>query len=368
MNRRHAQDSNHEHAPGHGAPAHDIPYTSNASLAEIAERLRHADRIAVTTHSKPDGDAVGSTTALVRALLSLGKEATGVFIPPWNPRFDPIVRATPVVHVHHGCFEGAPLANVDCVAVVDTGSWNQIADARHWLEPLREDVVVIDHHAHGNAELAHTRHIDTRACAAAYLVADVCRDLLGAETYTELPPDIAEPLYLGLATDTGWFRYSNVTPGALRLAADLIDCGVDHNRLFRLIEQSDSPRRLRLLRKALESLELLDNDRVAVIALDQKAIEQCEATQDELGGLTDLPQTVGSVRVVAVVTQVEPELTKVSLRSKAVDAPETPVDVNKIAQTLNGGGHLHAAGAKIRAPIDEAKRRVIEAIRNGMNP
>lgn len=359
---------NRRHDPGHGAPAHDAPYTSSASLAEIAERLRHAQRVGVITHSKPDGDAVGSTMALVRTLRLLGKEATGVFIPPWNPRLDPIVRDTPVVHVHHDCFVRAPLANVDCIAVVDTGSWNQVADAKHWLGPRREDVVIIDHHAHGDAEIGATRHIDTRACAAAFLVAEVCRDLLSAKTYTELPPEIAEPLYLGLATDTGWFRYSNVTSDALRLAADLIDCGVDHNRLFRIIEQSDSPRRLRLLRKALESLELLDNDRVAVIALNQKAIEDCKATQDELGGLTDLPQTVGSVRVVAVITQVEPELTKVSLRSKAVDPPETAVDVNKIAQTLNGGGHLHAAGAKVHASIDEAKSRVIEAIRNGMKP
>jgi phosphoesterase RecJ-like protein len=122
------------------------------------------------------------------------------------------------------------------------------------------------------------------------------------------------------------------------------------------------------MRKALESLELIDNDRVAVIALNQKAIEDCKATQDELGGLTDLPQTVGSVRVVAVLTQIEPNLTKVSLRSKAVDPPETAVDVNLIAQTLNGGGHLHAAGAKVHAPFDEAKQRVIDAIRRGMKP
>jgi len=366
VNRRHAHNHSHEPGPGHGVPVHDSAYVSSASLPEIAERLRHAERVAVITHSKPDGDAVGSTLALVRSLRLIGKEATGVFIQPWNTRFDPIVRDTPVVHVRHDCFLHPPLANVDCIAVVDTGSWNQVADAKHWLAPRREDVVIIDHHAHGDTEVGAVRHIDTRACAAALLVAEVCRDLLDAQTFTEIPPEIAEPLYLGLATDTGWFRYSNVTSDALRLAADLIDCGVDHNRLFRLIEQSDSPRRLRLLRKALESLELLDNDRVAVIALDQKAIEQCNATQDELGGLTDLPQTVGTVRVVAVLTQIEPELTKVSLRSKAVEPPETAVDVNRIAQTLNGGGHLHAAGAKVHAPIDDAKRKVIEAIERGM--
>ncbi|HBS28682.1 MAG TPA: hypothetical protein DEB06_04340 [Phycisphaerales bacterium] len=359
---------NKRHDPGHGAPPLAAPYESNASIAEVADRLRHAGAVAVLTHSKPDGDAVGSTMALVRTLRLLGKQAQGVFIPPWNPRLEPIVLDTPVVHVRHGCFDHPPLANADCVAIVDTGSWNQVSDARAWLAPRREDCIVIDHHAHGDADIAGVRHIDARACAAAELVARVCKDLLGLGSFTGFPPDIAEPLYLGLATDTGWFRHSNVTSGALRLAADFIDCGVDHNRLYRLIEQSDSPRRLRLLRRALERLELIDDDRIAIIALDRHAIDECQATQDELGGLTDLPQTVGSVRAVAVLTELEPGLTKVSMRSKAVDPPESPVDVNRVAQTLGGGGHLHAAGAKVHAPIDEAKRRAIEALRRGMRP
>lgn len=352
--------------PGKGASVHDVGYTSTATADEIAARLARAERIGVITHAKPDGDAVGSSLALVRSLRLLGKEAHAVYIGPWISKFDPLIGDTPVVHVRHGCFDEPSLANADCIAVVDTGSWNQVADAREWIRPRREDVVIIDHHAHGDGAMASMRLVDTRAAAAAELVAEVCRHLLDLPDARSLPLEVAEPIYLGLATDTGWFRHSNVTSAVFRLAADMVDCGVDHNRIFRLIEQSDAPARLALIGRALGSLEFLRDGRLAVMSLDARAISETHATPDELGGLTDLPQTVGSVRAVAVLTELEPALTKVSLRSKAVEPPERPVDVNLVAQRLGGGGHLHAAGAKIHAPLGEAKRRVIAALEDGL--
>lgn len=343
----------------HESPrAPEEPYASNASLARIVEGLADARRVVILTHAKPDGDAVGSSLALARALTRRGARATPVYLAPWSPRMDAIVGDTPVLHEQQGIWGSEPLTEADRVVVVDTGAWSQVADARAWLEPRREITIVIDHHAHGDASLAATRHIDPAAAAAAELVAPVCLGLLGEKGVSGLPVEVAEPLYLGLATDTGWFRHSNVTPRVLRMAADFLDAGVDQNRLYRLVEQSDSPKRLSLIGRALASLEYLCENRAAVMRLSAADISACEAGQDELGGLTDLPQSVGSVRVVAVLSELEPGLTKVSMRSKAVEPLERPVDVNRMAQRLGGGGHLHAAGAKVRAPIEEAHRLV----------
>ncbi len=339
-----------------------VPYTTNATLAEIAERLKAARRVVLLTHSKPDGDAVGSTLAVARALCRLGIEATPVYLPPWPPRMDSVVGSTRVLHEHKGLWDQPWLREVDTVAVLDTGSWNQIADARSWIEPRAKDTVLVDHHSHGDGEIAALRHIEPTSASACELAAELCRLLLGARSFRDLPADVAEPLYLGVATDTGWFRYSNMKPATLRLAADLIDAGVDHNRLYRRIEQADTAHRLELVRRALENLELLDGGRAALITITKADVSACHATQDEVGGLTDLPQTVGSVRVVGVVTELEDRLTKISFRSKAADDGQREIDVNALAKQFNGGGHLHAAGAKVKLPLAEAKGLVARAL------
>lgn len=341
-------------------------YVSNATLTQIAQRLSEAKRVAVFTHAKPDGDAVGSTLALARSLALTGKAATPVYLAPWSGRFDALVGGTPVLHERQGVWQDPVIVAADACAVLDTGSWNQLADAKAFLQPRRAATVLVDHHPHGDADVAELRHIETRAASACELVAELCRLILGAPSLRGLPRVVAEPLYLGLATDTGWFRYSNTSAATLRMAADLIDAGVDHNRLYRRIEQSDSPRRLLLTRRALDTLEFIAGERGAMMIVSQRDIEECHATQDELGGLTDLPQSVGSVRVVAVLTEADPALTKVSLRSKAPDDGQTLIDVNKIAQTMGGGGHVHAAGAKLRTPLAEATATVRAALTSAL--
>lgn len=339
-----------------------IPYTTNATLGEIAERLKGATSVALFTHSKPDGDAVGSTLSVARSLVRLGIRAAPIYLPPWPSRMDAIVGSTPIVHEKHGVWEQPWLKEVDAAAVLDTGSWGQLADARPWLEPRAAMTVLVDHHAHGDGEIASMRHINSASASACELAAELCRLLLGVKTYKELPVEIAEPIYLGISTDTGWFRYSNMKPATLRLAADLIECGVDHNRLYRQVEQADTPHRLQLIKRALDSLELLDNDRAAIMTITRADVAACHATQDEVGGLTDLPQTIGTVRVIAVLTEVEPTLTKVSLRSKAANPGQREIDVNTMLNPLGGGGHFHAAGAKIKLPLAETRAKIARLI------
>ncbi|MBL8747470.1 MAG: DHH family phosphoesterase [Phycisphaerae bacterium] len=338
------------------------PYTTNATLADIAARLRAATSVALFTHSKPDGDAVGSTLSVARALIRLGIKATPVYLAPWPSRMDPIVADTRVVHEKHGCWDEPWLKEVDAAAVLDTGSWGQLADARKWLEPRADITVLVDHHSHGDGDIAHLRYIDPSSASACELAAELCRILLNLDAYRQLPADIAEPIYLGVSTDTGWFRYSNMKPSTLRLAADLIEAGVDHNRLYRQVEQADTPHRLQLIKRALDSLELLDQDRAAIMTITKADVTACHASQDEVGGLTDLPQTIGTVRVIAVLTELEPTLTKVSLRSKAANPGQREIDVNALLNPFGGGGHFHAAGAKIKLPLAETKAKIARAI------
>ncbi|MCA9311609.1 MAG: DHH family phosphoesterase, partial [Phycisphaerales bacterium] len=229
-------------------------WSTNTTLERIAVHLLGSRRIALLTHTRPDGDAVGSTIAVARALKHVGREAWPVYTGNWSPRFDPIVGHTPVVYEAPGCWEDSPLNDIGAVLVLDTGSWSQLTEAHEWLEPRHAQTALIDHHAHGDADVADLRVINTKAAAACEIVGQLCCLIVGVDSPTQLPADIAEPLYVGLATDTGWFRHSNVSPAAFRLAGDLLEAGVDHDRIFEMVEQNDRPARLALMQKALASL------------------------------------------------------------------------------------------------------------------
>ena len=341
-------------------------WKTNTTLDEIAADLRVAAEVVLLTHEKPDGDAVGATLALARTLARIGVPATPVYNGGWSARFDPIVSDTPVLRLGDNPDLTRLPESPARIVIVDTGAWSQLAKVRPWLEPRTDRSIVIDHHLMGDTSTAARRHIDTGVAAVCETIAQLCRRLLGVDRIVEFTPSIAEPLYLGLATDTGWFRHSNVSAHALRLAADLLDAGADHSRLYRLTEQSDNPCRLRLIGRALSSMRLVADDAGAIMTLSRQDLRDCHATGDDTGGLTDMLLSIASVRVAASLTEVGPTRTKISFRSKIGDNGDGAIDVNHIAHTLGGGGHAQAAGARLDLPMDEARQRVERALTDAL--
>lgn len=353
-------------------------WTSSTTLAEIASALRAMKRVVVLSHVKPDGDAIGSLLALSRSLRRAGALAVEVWmvgpLPRWLGEF--VAGGTDVVM--RELMPGQPLTPVqgagplttdpDAYVVVDTGSWSQIAECKSALVGNADKTFIIDHHLQGDAEIAARRVIDTTCASCTQVLAPLCAELCGVDSPAELSLEIAEPLYLGLATDTGWLRYSSVTPATLRLAADLIETGVDHTRLYKMIEQQDVPGRFRLLAKALASLELHSvhrKDDTAVMTLSLADFHAAHADAGDTSGFADMVLAIASVEVAAVLTEHavkagEPALTKFSLRSKP--GPEA-VDVNKVCQKIGGGGHARAAGAKCAAGLAESKKKLLEALK-----
>lgn len=341
------------------------PYSTNASPAQIVERLRHAKRVYVITHRKADGDALGSTLALVRTLRHLDHDALAVFPGPWIDVFDPLLHETPLAHVNERDDPAGALAGPepDAVVLVDTGSRQQLGALRDWVEQRAARTVIVDHHASGDAELGETRWIDPPASAAAEMVARLCVDLLRVESAARLPLDVAEPLYLGIATDTGWFRYSNTRSAVMRLAADLLDAGVDHNRLMRLSEQSDPPQRVFLLARALNTLRLDEDRQIATLVIRRKDLEELGLENSDSGAINDRILSVATVRATAIITEVDAASAKASLRSKPpINDRERDVDVNVVAQQFGGGGHKRAAGARLDLPVDKARDAIVRAI------
>lgn len=335
-------------------------YTSNLTLDHAAELLTQADGpITVITHSKPDGDAAGTLVALVTALNAIGKQARGILCPPIASSLNFLANSHSIEVVEDASHFPADTAQL---VIVDTGAYSQLGPLTDAVRPLLDHTLILDHHLSGGVEAAH-RYIDTTAAAAAEIVAKLISRLLGDKPVgTQVLQTINDALFTGIASDTGWFRFSNVTPNTHRLAADLIAAGVDHAGLYARLEQTERPEKLKLLIRAVDSLELLADDRAAVMTLHTQDFVETGARPEETERLIDIPQQVGSVQVIAMISEAQTERgpqTRVSFRSKPLaDA----VNVADLAATFGGGGHARAAGAKIDEPIDQARPRIVAAL------
>jgi len=348
-------------------------WASDHTASDIVRRIEQARSVVLLTHIKPDGDAVGSTLGLARAInlaappanrSGAASKAECWYAGPVPGWFDQIRGATKT-RVLLDDEQPPKTVDPDLTIICDTGAWTQLQPFRGWLEGRADRTVVIDHHLSGDADTASVRLVSTRAAAACQVVAPICEELLQTFSCATLPLEVAEPLYLGLCTDTGWFRHSNVTPEVMRLAADLLEAGVNAGPLFESVEQQDRPSRLLLLKRALERSSFELDDRAVVLPLSVGDFDETGAAPGDSGNFHDVVKSIARVRVSAVLTEQRgtPTVTKVSMRSKSATFNAPMIDVNRVARGLGGGGHAQAAGARIEAPLAEAKAAVIDALR-----
>lgn len=338
-------------------------YETNATLESIAARLRAARRVLVTSHAKPDGDALGSVLAVVRTCAALGVRAEGALIGPWEENLLSLAAPTPIRRID----QKAPLPAIeepDAIVVVDTGAWSQLEPLASWLRPRVDRAIGLDHHARGD-RVAAARVVDVSCGSCTALIARLV-DALGVELAAGADAhghgSVAEALYLGLATDTGWFRLPNAKAAEFALAARLLGARVDKDRLIAVIEQSHRPARLEIEARALSSLRILLDGALAIMRIRARDFAETGAAPEEISGLVNRPLEIGSVRASVLLVESDPSLVKASLRSKPAPADGDPrafVDVNAIAATFGGGGHVHAAGARLKGTLDEAEASLI---------
>jgi phosphoesterase RecJ-like protein len=316
-----------------------------SSAREVADALRARRSFILTSHARPDGDAVGSQLALGLALESIGKSIR-------------LVDRDPVP---------GPYAAFPGVHRLETGPTTSArADAVVFLECSSRDrpevagfdgqfTINIDHHA-GNEMYGNVNWFDGTAAACGEMVVDVI-DALGV-AWT---PEIATHLYLAIATDTGGFRYGPMSARTFDAARRIASAGVDTAELSRTIFDSYGVGRVRLIGTLLGSMELHFNERLAVLALDDAMLAACGATMDDTEGLVNIPLGARDVVVVALLKALGPHRFRVSLRSKGA------VDVRAVAEAWKGGGHRNAAGCSIDGSVGEVKKALVEVLGRALN-
>jgi phosphoesterase RecJ-like protein len=301
----------------------------------------------VVTHENPDGDALGSLLAMTLALRSLGKDAEMLLCGQ-----GPVPREYAFMQLD-GLLRDLPADAEERVLVaVDCAKADRIGPD---LAPVERTklVVDIDHH-----------HDNTRFGAVNLIVADasstgeVLRDVF-AELGVEITPELAEPLYIALVTDTGRFQYSNTTAKSLRLAAELVEAGADVHAVFQQVYESVEFAKLKLLARALDRARVLEGGRIVVSHLLRTDFGEVGAVEPYSEGIIDYLRAVEGSELAVLIRQPPRDdgpVHRVSLRA-SVDE----LDVSAIARSFGGGGHRQAAGFSSEKSVDE----ITELIRQG---
>jgi bifunctional oligoribonuclease and PAP phosphatase NrnA len=313
--------------------------TTLTDLDQVADAIRSNDRFVVVTHENPDGDALGSMLAMTLALRSLGKDAVmylaGEGPLPGEYRFLPLEDLERRLPADAG--ERVLLA-------VDCANERRISESREPLERTKL-VVDVDHH-HDNTRFGAINLVVPDASSTAEIVRDILREL-----DVDLTPQIAEALYVALVTDTGRFQYSNTTPKALRLAAELVEAGADVHGIFRHVYETVQFAKLKLLARALDRAQLFEGGRLVVSYLLRADFDEVGAEEPYSEGIVDYLRSVEGSEMVALIREPprgEGPPRRVSLRSS-----HDEVDVSAIARQMGGGGHRQAAGFSSAREIPE---------------
>ena len=306
------------------------------TVQETASYLRTLDDVLLLTHVRPDGDTVGSAAALCRALRDMGKTAYLLPNPEITATYEPY--AAP-----YWAPEGFAPAHV---VSVDIAALNLLPDNAAVYAPRIE--LAIDHHGSHGFFAARTC-LDADAAACGEIVHDIIALL------TAVTPDIALPLYVAIATDTGCFVYSNTTARTHRIAAALLDTGIDVGPVNKALFRTKSKTRLAMESRMAADMTLFDHDRVVVMTIPLSLRQELHATEADIEELSSLAALVEGSDCGVTLRELRPGVVKISLRT----GPR--VDASAVCQRLGGGGHKAAAGATVNGTMDEVRAAVLRS-------
>jgi bifunctional oligoribonuclease and PAP phosphatase NrnA len=313
---------------------------STKQISDICDAIVQRQRFVITSHARPDGDAIGSQLAMAFALRQLGKSVRLVDKDPVPPQF----QTFPGV----GDIEVSPAVDgqFDAAIIMECGDLSRpgVAGFDKYF------IINIDHHP-GNRMFGALNWFDEGAAACGEMVFDVI-EALGVS----LTPDIATHIYIAILTDTGGFHFSHITPRTFEVCRRCTEAGAQPEAIARAIYDSCPMGRLRLMGAVLHNLEFEGNGRAALANLSLAMLEQSGATHEDADGLINIPLTVKDIQAVAFFKEFAPDSYRISMRSKG------DLDVNSVANKFGGGGHKNAAGCTINGPYPEVRRKLADEL------
>jgi phosphoesterase RecJ-like protein len=320
--------------------------------APLVDLVQRQHRFLLTTHIRPDADGLGSMLALAEVLEQLGKQVQMVISSNWPPRYDFM---DPKRRIGRFTLPGDDWRGAEAVIILDTGTWNQLGDFGTFLAKLSVPKVVIDHHL-SQDNLGAIALVDTSAEATGRLIYEALQAL-----EAPLPPSAAEMLFAAVATDTGWFRHSNTTPATLTLGAKLMQDGARPTHLYEQLYERATLPQLRLKGLFLDRIQTTAEGQVAYSAIYRNDYPQTGAVPADTEDLINYLRALAGVELAVFFAEQPAGGVKVSFRSRA------RVDVARLAEQFDGGGHRRAAGAILRdLDMKQAQAVVLEAVQKAL--
>ncbi|HEV3166132.1 MAG TPA: bifunctional oligoribonuclease/PAP phosphatase NrnA [Isosphaeraceae bacterium] len=320
----------------------------------LADLIEAHDRFLVTTHVRPDGDALGSEVGMAGLLRQKGKDVRVVNVSLTPPRYD-FLDPNGNLFEHFGTtVKPADLLDREALVILDLSAWGQLGDMAGWLQSFPGPRLVIDHHV-SQDDLGATFLKDTEAEATGTLVLRAIRALGGT-----LTPEVANGLLVAIAMDTGWFRHPNTRPETLRMAADLVEAGAEIDRLYRLLYERNTLSRLKMMGETLASLQTDMDGRIAYATVTRDDLERTGAIPPDTEDLVDFTVSINGVEVGLLFIEQKRGGIKLSVRSRE------GLDCARLASAFGGGGHRAAAGATLPDPLSAALPRVLGVVREAL--
>lgn len=311
------------------------------TLESAAKTLLSKDKILILTHRSPDGDTIGSGYALAMALRKLGKNVKVDCTDPFPEKYSYFTDKLEKLE-----FDEEFVVSVD------------IADTKLLGEKLSDYAdkidLCIDHHG-SNTKYAKEYYVEASAAAAAQVIAKLIRLM-----NVEFDKDIANAIYTGITTDTGCFRYTNVTAETHRIAADMIDCGAESGMINRLIFETKSRSRLEIERRVMDSIQFYLDGRCAIAYATIDMMKESGAVDSDMEGVSSLPRQIEGVMAGITLREKNNGKFKVSVRTT------DELDASAICANFGGGGHKAAAGCMITGTLNEAIEQIIEVVRQAL--
>lgn len=316
------------------------------SLGALKDLLSTPQKIVITTHHKPDGDAMGSSLGLYNYLIQKGHHVHVVtptdypIFLHWLPNNSEVI-----VYTEQEELSKQHIAAADLIFCLDFNALSRINEMGEWVGLSQAKKVMIDHHLEPE-DFDDFRHWSVNACATAQLIYDFIANLMG-EAHL-INKDVANCLYTGIMTDSGSFKFPNTTAEVHHIVADLIQKGAENAKIHRLVYDNSSENRLRFLGYCLSNrLEVFPEFNAAMIAVAKADLEQFNIETGDTEGLVNYALSITGIRLAALIIE-RPDRVKLSLRSTG-DFPANEV----CKKYFNGGGHRNAAGGASDEPFEK---------------
>lgn len=316
-------------------------------LKKIAKKLKKCNHIAIFSHLNPDGDALGSAFAMKYVLESVGKKTTIYLEKPMSEKFS-------FLGSEYVVADDSAETTADCALVLDCGEYSRLGECEHLCRKI-PCVVCVDHHKTGS-DFGDYYCNEPNAAATAQVVYKLAKLLT-----KKIPISACEAIYTGISTDTGHFKFSNVTAETLQVASELLKNGIDHRKITTIIYDTVKAEKMIFLGEATKRVKFYKGGRVALLECSGEFLAEFGLTYDDVEELPNIPLNLEGVEVSVLIKDKDDVSKRVSLRTKDV------IDVSEVAQKFGGGGHKAAAACVISGDIAEKTGEIINTIINELS-